>query len=753
MRRKWPLLVLTTAASLLLTLLVPGAAFAAAPTATFTKQGDWGSGWQGSYTIRNNGTAPMTSWKVEFDLPAPIAVGSFWDASLTRAGQHFTFSNLSWNGTIAPGGSVSFGFLGQPGGTAAEPQNCKLNGAPCGGDITPPSAPSGLRSISQTSTSLQLAWNPSADDVAVKDYRVFRSGVLVATISAPTTTATVTGLNASTSYTFTVSARDTSDNESAQSSALTTRTEPPDIVVPSTPANLRVTGTSGSTISLAWNASTDNSGQIKDYRVYEGTTIVATVAGTSTITTITGLQPNSPHTYTVTARDDANNESAKSSPVTGTTGPPDPIPAVKVGYFVQWGIYGRGYTIKNLDTTGAAAKLTHVNYAFGNLHPTQHTCLQGVTRGTSPNPNDPNQGDGAGDAEADYQRVFGAETSVDGVGDTWNQPLAGNFNQIKKLKAKHPHLKFLISLGGWTYSKYFSDAASTPAKRQALVRSCLDIYIKGNLPVVNGRGGAGAAAGVFDGIDMDWEWPNAEGHPGNHISPADKNNLTLLLQEFRTQLDALGAANGKDYLLTAFTPADPVKIDAGWDISRIFDYLDFANIQGYDFHGSGSDNSWEPNRTGHQANLYLDPDSPYTTDFSVDKAVMHYLNAGVNPKKLTIGLAFYGRGWQQVAAGGRNGEWQTAGGAAPGDFPEEAGIRGYKNIATAVPGCTVQHDTVAIATYCYTGNGGQWWSFDDAWSIQKKTEYIKAKGLLGGMIWEMTGDTGVLMTALDNGLR
>ncbi|SDG59155.1 chitinase [Sinosporangium album] len=63
------------------------------------------------------------------------------------------------------------------------------------------------------------------------------------------------------------------------------------------------------------------------------------------------------------------------------------------------------------------------------------------------------------------------------------------------------------------------------------------------------------------------------------------------------------------------------------------------------------------------------------------------------------------------------------------------------------------HDTVAVATYCYTGTNGQWWSFDDAWSIQKKTEYIKAKGLLGGMIWEMSGDTGVLMTALDNGLR
>jgi len=59
-----------------------------------------------------------------------------------------------------------------------------------------------------------------------------------------------------------------------------------------------------------------------------------------------------------------------------------------------------------------------------------------------------------------------------------------------------------------------------------------------------------------------------------------------------------------------------------------------------------------------------------------------------------------------------------------------------------------------VSTYCFTGNGGQWWTFDDAWSIQQKTAWAKQRNLLGGMIWEMSGDTGngTLMTALDNGL-
>jgi chitinase len=112
-------------------------------------------------------------------------------------------------------------------------------------------------------------------------------------------------------------------------------------------------------------------------------------------------------------------------------------------------------------------------------------------------------GDG-GDAWSDYGMTYTSSEAVDGQPDTWDQPLAGNFNQLKKLKAKYPKIRTFISLGGWTWSRWFSAASATAELRRQLVTSCVDVYLEGNLPVVDGKGGVGAAAGVFDGIDIDW---------------------------------------------------------------------------------------------------------------------------------------------------------------------------------------------------------------------------------------------------------
>ncbi|WP_432870983.1 cellulose binding domain-containing protein [Microbispora rosea] len=112
------------------------AAEAATVKAVFSADSDWGSGYQGRYTITNTGTAVISGWTVEFDLPAGSTVGSYWDALMTRSGDHYTFRNREYNGGLAPGASTTFGWVnGGPG----RPVDCRLNGGPCDGATTSPS--------------------------------------------------------------------------------------------------------------------------------------------------------------------------------------------------------------------------------------------------------------------------------------------------------------------------------------------------------------------------------------------------------------------------------------------------------------------------------------------------------------------------------------------------------------------------------------------------------------------------------------
>ena len=376
---------------------------------------------------------------------------------------------------------------------------------------------------------------------------------------------------------------------------------------------------------------------------------------------------------------------------------------VKVGYFTQWGIYGRNFQLSKVQNSGAAARLTHLNYAFGPV------TADGVCASADP--------------WADWQTPFSAELSVDGVGDVAGQPIAGNLNQLAELKAKNPKLRVLISLGGWSGSAYFSDAALTDASRKKLVSSCVDLWIKGNLPGL----APGVAANIFDGVDLDWEWPGSEGNAGNVIRPADKQNFTLLAAEFRAQLDRLGKTTRKHYDLTAFLPAAPAKIAAGFE-GKIFKYLDFGTVQGYDYHGS-----WE-SRTNQQSSLYVPAGAPDNPDFSADNAVKAWLGVGAPRQQLVLGLPYYSQGWTGVTGGG-NGRFEPATGPAQGVFA--AGTEDYKTVKN-LPGFKVYRDWRAGNSWLFDGT--TFWTYDDPAQLLQKTLYIRAKGLGGAMMWSLDGD-------------
>ncbi|WEB38979.1 glycoside hydrolase family 18 protein [Streptomyces yunnanensis] len=354
-----------------------------------------------------------------------------------------------------------------------------------------------------------------------------------------------------------------------------------------------------------------------------------------------------------------------------------------VGYFTNWGIYGRNYQVKNIETSGSAARLTHINYAFGNVQGGK--CA-------------------IGDSYADYDKAFTADQSVDGKADTWDDPngLRGNFNQLRKLKKLHPDLKVLWSFGGWTWSGGFGEAAKNPA---AFAQSCYDL-------VKDKRW-----ADVFDGIDVDWEYPNA---CGLTCDTSGKDAFTGVLKALREKF-------GQSNLVTAAITADASdggKMDAT-DYAGAAQYVDWYDPMTYDYFGA-----WDAK--GPTA-----PHSPLTSYDGIPKAgfnstdtIAKLKKLGVPSDKLLLGIGFYGRGWSGVTQDAPGG---TATGAAPGTY--EAGIDDYKVLKSRCPA------TGTVGGTAYAKCGDQWWSYDTPQTIGNKMAYKDAQGLGGTFFWELSGDT------------
>ncbi len=386
----------------------------------------------------------------------------------------------------------------------------------------------------------------------------------------------------------------------------------------------------------------------------------------------------------------------------GTT-PPDGDKRI-VAYFTAWAVYGRDYHVADIP----AERITHINYAFANISADGECAL--------------------GDAYADIDKFY--------EGDSWDAgSLRGNFNQLIKLRAAHPHLKTLISIGGWTWSGRFSDVALTQQARQKFAASCVD-FMK--------RYG-------FDGIDVDWEYPVGGGLASNTTRPEDKRNYTLLMTELREQLDAVEAADGRDYLLTIAAPAGP-GIHVNLEMAALGGVLDWINLMTYDFHGAWSE------VTNFNAALYpsaADPtsDVQIREQFNVDSAVTAYINGGVPAHKLVVGVPFYGRGWRGVGGGG-NGLYQTHTGGAQGTW--EAGVFDYSDLVeNYLPSYERYVHPEAKVPWLYDAATGVMISYDDPESLRVKAAYVNDRQLGGVMFWELSGDDaqGSLINALYSELQ
>ncbi|BGP39805.1 Chitinase 4 [Rhodotorula kratochvilovae] len=355
---------------------------------------------------------------------------------------------------------------------------------------------------------------------------------------------------------------------------------------------------------------------------------------------------------------------------------PRPQGKVSVGYFVNWGIYARGFKPENIPVDD----LTHLLYSFAEVKEDGEVKLT--------------------DAWSDEQIHYG--------NDSWNDPggpnLYGNLKQLYLLKQRNRHLKVLLSIGGWTYSEHgrFARPISTSAGRARFV----DTAVK----LVEDYG--------LDGLDVDFEYPQNDQEAQDYVA---------LLKGLREGLEALqhklGMTTPHGFELTIAAPCGPSNFEK-LRVRAMDQYLSFWNLMAYDYAGS-----WD-SKANHQANIFgATPDA-----LSTDRAIRFFTDptkGGVRPEKLVLGIPLYGRSFLNT-----DGPGMSFSGVGPGSW--EAGSYDYK--ALPLPGANESFDPSLVAAACFNPAKREWVSYDTPASAAAKAEFLTVNGLGGAMYWELSGD-------------
>jgi chitinase len=367
-----------------------------------------------------------------------------------------------------------------------------------------------------------------------------------------------------------------------------------------------------------------------------------------------------------------------------------------VGYFPSW----------KAEEPGAIARLpvqqlTHLMYAFASLDAAGHV--------TSP------------DAQLDQKKRFPGDASGPSAPH-------GVFHQLALLKKRNPHLKTLLSVGGWSGSLQFSTAARLPLSRKMVVASSLTLLR--------------LQPDAFDGLDLDWEFPTCCGDApaSDHgaYDPADTSNLNVLMRELREGLDKLGLEQHKRYMLTVAAPADP-KLYQVFDWITLAPLLDFVDVMAYDFHGGWS------RGINFNAPLRQAKADRETPGLDVSDAIVRYKKTGLPPEKLVFGVPFYGLVWHTEARPP----------ALYGRF-KTAEQRNYVDIVRHdLPSATRFWNAEAASPWLLDTRRHQLVTYDDPRSIEAKGREFARQGLSGAMIWELSGDDArhSLLAALVRGLN
>ncbi|XP_046972453.1 chitinase-3-like protein 1 [Vanessa cardui] len=349
---------------------------------------------------------------------------------------------------------------------------------------------------------------------------------------------------------------------------------------------------------------------------------------------------------------------------------------VVVCYYGTWATYRNGlgkFDVSNINTD----LCTHIVYTFVGIN-SQGTVI-------------------SLDAFLDYP-------------DNWGRDNLGKFNALKQQNSK---LKTLLAVGGWNEaSAKYSVMAANPTLRKNFVSSALAMVLQYG----------------FDGLDVDWEYPNRRDSVNGQ---ADINNFTQLLKELREAFEKYGL------LLTAAVSSVKSSASLSYDIPSIVQYLDLVNVMTYDMYGA-----WDP-KTGHNAPLHRsEGDLNINKDQlnTVDVALEYWLEQGCPPEKLVLGLPFYGHTFQLASADNNGVGASAVGPGLAGPYTSTSGTIGYNEICQKLRTESWEKRYDKSAKVPYAVQGKNWVSYDDANSLVTKVEYALQFNIAGVMIWSIETD-------------
>ncbi|XP_076936586.1 class V chitinase CHIT5a-like [Bidens hawaiensis] len=271
------------------------------------------------------------------------------------------------------------------------------------------------------------------------------------------------------------------------------------------------------------------------------------------------------------------------------------------------------------------------------------------------------------------------------------------------LHGKNPPVKTLFSIGGGSFgTETFTSMASSPDSRGTFISSTIQVAREYN----------------FDGIDIDWEYPQTQ---------TAMDNFGLLLDEWRVAINEEAESTGNPQLLLSAATNYKSIVDgvSKYPVESINNNLDWINAMCYDYHGP-----WTPDATGTLAALY-DPNG----DVSTSDGLQSWIDAGIQKVKLVMGLPLFGRTWKL-----QNPSVNGIGAPALGIGPGNEGAMLYSEVQefNAQNNAQVVFDEPTVSYYSVAGTS--WIGYDDIESVQKKIEYAQSLNIGGYFFWTVVGD-------------